>query len=199
MVTTGNEFAVAGAWVRDVIIPMERKIDETFDPIIKAAHAAHKQALSKKAEVLQPVELAKQTVKRAMGAYSAEIERQRREEAEAARREAQRIAEEKALAAAQAAQNRGDMEAADRALEAPPTVVVKIESQVERQPEVKGVSTRKTFRFEIIDPESIRREFLMPDEVKIGKLVRTMGKGAESMVGGIRVIEDVTVAIGSGK
>ncbi|HBY58522.1 MAG TPA: hypothetical protein DEH78_01790, partial [Solibacterales bacterium] len=55
-------------------------------------------------------------------------------------------------------------------------------------PKVEGVSFRKVVRFEIVDTSKLPAKFLMPDETKIGKFVRAMGKDAE--IPGVRVWEE---------
>ena len=51
--------------------------NEIFDPIIKTAHAAHRMALDQKKKVVDPILQAERYVKRAIGDYHAELERER--------------------------------------------------------------------------------------------------------------------------
>ena len=53
-------------------------------------------------------------------------------------------------------------------------------------PKVKGISTRKKWSFEIVDAAKIPREYLVPNEVAIGGVVRAL-KGATN-IPGIRVV-----------
>lgn len=195
-VISGEDFAAAGAWLRDAIVPMRKKIEGTFDPIIAKAHEAHKTAISKKKELLAPIEQAETIVKRAMADYHLQQERERRRLEEEARAQANRISEELALEKALDAERRGDTAGAERAIESRPAVVVEVE-KAPQAPVVSGISSRRTFRFEIVDPSKITAEFLVPDLAAIGKVVRAMGLQAEKMVGGIRVIEDASIAVGS--
>lgn len=58
-----------------------------------------------------------------------------------------------------------------------------------------GVSVASRWTFEIIDAKKIEPLFLAPDLVAIGKVVRAMGKEAQSVVGaGVRIIESKSVA-----
>ncbi len=61
-------------------------------------------------------------------------------------------------------------------------------------PQVKGVTVRKNWKYRILYPEKIAPGFLMPDETKIGKAVRAIGKLAEQTVGGIEVYEEEIMA-----
>jgi colicin import membrane protein len=52
---------------------------------------------------------------------------------------------------------------------------------------IAGTSTRETPVFEITDASKINAQFMMPDEVKIGRVVRSLGLAAADVVGGIKV------------
>ena len=70
--TRANDFSIA-------VKRLRREIEETFDPIIAAAHRAHKVALDKKKKHLDPVDMAERTVKAKIGSYLDEQERARKE------------------------------------------------------------------------------------------------------------------------
>jgi hypothetical protein len=70
--TGANDFSIA-------IKRMRREIEETFDPIIEAAHVAHKVALDKKRKYIDPVDAAEKMVKGKIGSYLTEQERIRKE------------------------------------------------------------------------------------------------------------------------
>ena len=67
-----NDFSIA-------VKRLRREIEETFDPIIEAAHRAHKTALDKKRKYIEPVDAAEKMVKGKIGAYLTEQDRIRRE------------------------------------------------------------------------------------------------------------------------
>ena len=116
------------------------KIDEVMSPIVSAAHATWKTAVGKREQLRGPFVEADKAYARAMGAYEQEQERLRREQEAAARRERERLeAEERArvaaeqerlrkaeedrrLAAAAAAEAKGDAETAERLISAPVVV-----------------------------------------------------------------------------
>lgn len=114
-----------------------------------------------------------------------------RKEAEARRRdeEAERKRQaESAAIAAEAARREAEAEAQriekDAAEAAPVTVII--------EKTAPTVSRRKIqkYRFKREDKTGVKLEYLMPDEVKIGKVVRALGKAAEQTVGGIEVYEE---------
>jgi hypothetical protein len=70
--TIANDFSIA-------IKRLRKEIDDTFDPIIEAAHIAHKVALDKKRKHVEPVNAAEREVKGKIGAYLTEQDRIRRE------------------------------------------------------------------------------------------------------------------------
>src|SRR4030042_1491544 len=64
------------------------KIADTFDPIIKQAHEAHKQAIDQRKKHEEPLLQAERIIKTGMGPYLAEQDRIRREAEGKAKREA---------------------------------------------------------------------------------------------------------------
>jgi len=67
---------------------LRAKIAATFDPIIKKAHAAHKEALDQKAIIEAPLVTAEKYLNGQVTAYHQEVEKKRREEQEILRQEA---------------------------------------------------------------------------------------------------------------
>ena len=61
-------------------------------------------------------------------------------------------------------------------------------------PKAEGVSVRMIKKFRILNAAAIHRNFLVPDEKKIRKVVDSMGPDAETLVGGIEVYETPSVA-----
>lgn len=60
------------------------------------------------------------------------------------------------------------------------------------QPKVAGVSSRKAWKFEIVDAEQLPREFLMPNEKAIGGVVRSLGGKAN--IPGVRVYDETVIS-----
>lgn len=155
---------------------LTKSVGDVFDPIVEKAHAAHKEATTQRKKFLDPLAEAERIVKRSMGDWIAEQERQAR----AAQMEAERIAREKqaAEAAELAALGLGD-EA--KAVADAPMVAPEPAPAVDRG----GVTYRENWTFEISDWKAIPAEYFTLDESKVSGIVRTM-KGATN-IPGIRV------------
>ena len=135
---------------------IKKEIDNTFDPIVKKAHEAHKEAVAQKKKVLEPVEQAQKIIDGKIGEFHAEQERLRRAEEERLRKEAEEQArkeeEERRLEEASRLEQEGNSEMAEALLEAPlapPVVVIpKIETQA---PKVDGLSVTKIYKGEVVN------------------------------------------------
>lgn len=119
-VTDAESYISAGAlWQQ--IGEMMKQVEDTFDPLIEAAHKSHKAALAKKAEFYKPLEQAKANVKQLMSKYDEEQERIRRAEearlAEIARQEEEKRRQEE-LAALEADRKAEEERLLQAALEA---------------------------------------------------------------------------------
>ena len=191
-ISSGADYQAAGAFLTEEIKPVLKEIEATFRPIITAANQTHKAAIAEKKKHDAPLLEAEGLVKAAMGVYhleQKEIERQaERERLAVARREA----EERALAEAAELEEIGEAEAAEEIISMPATpVVVK---PAPAPPKTAGVSVRTKSKHRIINVAAIDPKFMMPDEKKITQVVRSMGKDAEMIVGGIEVYEEPIVS-----
>lgn len=122
----------------------------------------------------------------AEAAAAAEI---KRKEAEAARKEAERAkkrGDEEAAAAARQRQEEAKAEQERIKTEAAQAVV----PVVVLEKTTPTVSRRMIRKFRMKNPAEVKRDYLMPDEKKIGAIVRALGKAAEQTVGGIEVYEE---------
>lgn len=183
---------------------LRKEVDAVFDPIITAAHAAHKEACSQKKRAETPLAEAEQILKRGLIAYDTEQDRIRREEErrlqELARQEAETQRLNEAAALEREASAAPDLAAgyhlrreAEALLEQPiaaPVVVLE-----KSTPKVSGISYREVWRFRIADATKIPREYLSVDEQKIGGVVRAM-KGATA-IPGIEVYSEKVASAGS--
>ncbi|MHB8815455.1 MAG: hypothetical protein ACYDAE_19600 [Steroidobacteraceae bacterium] len=140
-----------------------------------------------------------------------EIARRERERLEREAAEARRKADEKAAAerqAAEAARIAGDLEAAAKHERKADQVEQRAETKVETLtelastvvapvvqaeiPKVGGMSGRVVWKFEVLDPNLVPREFLTVDEAKIRRYVGAM-KG-DSKIAGVRVYSELDYA-----
>lgn len=186
------DYENAGAFLRDNVKLVRRKIDAMFDPVIKASHLAHKEAVGAKKQLTAPLLEAERLVKSAMGTYyqkqQAEIRRAEQERLKAAREEAERRQLEEAAELEDAGRN----VEAEAKIEEP--VMPVVTSPAPAAPKAAGTSVRMVKKFRIINAAAIDRKFLIPDEKKIGQLVRSLGADAETLVGGIEVYEEASVS-----
>lgn len=180
-----GEFLVA---VKD----LRRQIAEHHQPMIAAALEAHRAAIAARKKLDEPLEQAERIVKGAIGKWTAQEERKRREAEAALRAEAKRIEEEARINEALQLEAAGQKDEAQRVIEAPAFVpAISIESTA---PKVQGISTRKKFGFRIKDEQALPRAYLIPDEKKIRRVVEAMGR--EANIPGIEVTEETIVAAG---
>ena len=115
----------SGLW--QDIRALRKQVSDTFTPIIQKAHAAHREALDRKAAVDAPLEVAEKTVKKAMNAWDEEQERIRQAEQRRLQEEARKREEEARLQAAIEAEKEGAKEEAEEILNKPvyvPPIIV---------------------------------------------------------------------------
>jgi hypothetical protein len=173
------------------------KISKTYDPRIKQAHQLHKDLLADKSQFVFPLESAKRLVSRKASDFIYEQERIRRE-VERKRLEA----EEKARAIADKAVEKADKLESNGKDKAAALIVneahEKVNEILEAAPEVpdkldtSGLAIQENWKFSIVDEALIPREWLVPDEKKIGRIVRACKEQTD--IPGIRVYCEKGVA-----
>lgn len=181
-ITDNAQYQLAADFRQNVIIPLLVKIDDAYDASIRQAHELHKGLISKKRDLAAPFTQAKTEIDIALSRYiAAERERQNRERM-AQERAAREQADLMRAREAQEALDCGDdallMELATES----PRAAVHIPSTFQK-PSAQGIGSRTLKRFEILDASKIKREFLIPDETAIGKLITHLGARAEEIVG----------------
>jgi len=194
-VTDSASYTAAGEFWKQ-IRDMMKEIADTFDPIISRAHAAHKEAVAQKAKYYVPLESAQKSVKQLMSAYDQAQEAIRRAEearlAEINRKAAEEQALLDAIAAEEEAKRNGAtkeeaaQEAAaiiDTPVYVPPVVVPKSVPKMQGGPVYRSI-----WKFRITNPGLIPRQYMTPNEVAIGGVVRSL-KGQTS-IPGIEVYEE---------
>ena len=160
---------------------MMEAIDAGYDEIIKAAHLAHKAAVAKKKSFYDPVEAATRHVKGLMAAWDTEQERVRREEQLRLEATARRLAEDRLIAEAAAAESAGNQAQADAILAEP--VVVAPAFVPKAVPKIEGGPVyREIWKVRVVDAALIPREYLIVDEQKLGQMARAL-KGAMRVPG----------------
>lgn len=127
--------------------------------------------------------------KRSMIAFQ-RAEEEKRLAAQRAAEELARKERERLERLAEAARKRDDVAKVEQFEQRAAAVVAPI-IQAEK-PKVAGIATRKRYTFQIVDAAQIPHDYLQPDTIKIGKVVRALG--TEANIPGIRVIEEETIA-----
>ena len=125
---------------------LQRRLGEIFDPIIKKANDAHKEACNRKKEYMKPLEQAESILKHKLSHYIEELEAELKKHGE---------------------------------------VEVKHDS----------LQKREIWRWKVVDAAKVKPKFLIPDEKEIGRIVKSAGKDAETVVGGIEVYKETILAV----
>ncbi len=189
---------VARDYLQD-IKALRTKIHEACDPVIDAAHGAHKAALAQRAQFEAPLIDAERVIKQKSATYIAAEEKKAREAAaleEATRQEALKRAEKEAeelqeMGEAELAQHVRDEAEADAAPAAQP-----------QAPKAKGISTRTIWKAEVTDLEALvlavasgdaSIALLQPNDKVIGQMVRSLERQFKAP--GIRVWSEKGIAV----
>jgi len=163
-----------------------QKVKDTFDPICEQANKLHKTATATRKKHLDPLERAKELVAGKMNNWYNERKRKREEAERKERERLEKIEEDKRLKEAEKLEEQGFTEAAEEILEEPIITAPPSESFRVKRYEVdkpKGLSHASVWTFDMIDVSKLKREYMIPDEVKILKLVKAVRKDAEKIVG----------------
>jgi TolA-binding protein len=107
---------------------LRKKIEDTFSPIISAAHRTHQEAIAQRKKIEEPLIVAEKYLNGQVTAYHQEIEKKRREEEEVARQKAivEEMARRKAEEEARIAQA-AELEAAGATEEAEALITETVE------------------------------------------------------------------------
>jgi hypothetical protein len=171
---------------------MQKKIDEVFDPIIEAANKSHKTALAQKKKFKNPLVELEANQKFQITTFLQAEETKRKAEEDRLRKLAEQAAEEARLAEAIQLEEEGDTEGAQVVLDEvpayiPPPIVPKLATG-------QGIAMKTNWKFRVVDPAQIPREYLTPDMVKIGGVVRSMRDSVK--IPGVEIYSENSIAAG---
>ena len=169
---------------------LRKRVGDTFDTPIKAAHEAHKAVIAAKREHDDPLRTAETIVKSKVGAYQDEQRRIRLEADRLLREKAELAEEERRLAEAEELEKSGRSAEAEAVIEAPAPVVA---VTIPPAPKHQGITTTQRWKFRVTDSSLIPREYLSIDMVKIGGVVRSM-KG-QTKIPGIVAYPEASVGV----
>jgi hypothetical protein len=180
-----SSFEEAGAFLLE-IKRVGKVVEEKFEEPCSKAHGAWKSLVALRDGVLRPFRSAETIVKQKMGDYNFQIQEQRRKEAEKANAAARKAAEEARAKEIAELKAQGDKEAAAQ-LKAQPIIPQVDPGKIKtpEPPKVKGVTFRQEYDFMINDARKVPLEYQTPDLVKIGKLVKALGK--DTVIAGVTV------------
>jgi len=143
-------------------------VDEKFAGSVKAAKKSWDEIRGLRDEAKEPLTKSEGILKTKMAEWSVAEEVKRKVEEEKMQAAADMVAEEDGV----------------------PAMAVVVPSAV---PDVAGVHTRKSWKFEILDVAKVKDTYKIADEKKIRKIVTAMGLEAVDMVGGIRVWQESSI------
>ena len=169
-----------------------RELNETRMSLTRPIEDSKKRIIALFKVPLDCLTHAEGIVKRAMISWQSEQEKKRqaemdrlaeiqRKEAEKLRRQAEKEAARVGSLKTQKAKDAAAAKAEELKVKAEDVtaIVPEVESKVE---DIAGISTRKVWKFKIIDQNKIPREYMIPDEKYIGQIVR-VSKGDREIPG----------------
>jgi hypothetical protein len=174
-----------------------REIEETCEPVVKAAYAAHRAATQQRKKLEAPLLTAEGTIKKMMGTYL-RAEQQRRQEEHERLLEAS-LAKERENRTQQVAALKAADDPAAAVLEAAPLPIVFDDPSA--PPTADGISVRTILRAEVTDLALLARsvvegraplKVLLPNMAVLNTFARSLGKTMNWP--GVQVVEDVSIS-----
>ncbi|GAF91117.1 unnamed protein product, partial [marine sediment metagenome] len=150
-----------------------------LDPKRKAK-AAHTAVVAQEKALLERAEYAKRIAGGKVGAYEAQIKREREAKEARLRAAALKAEEDRRLAEAAVAEAQGEKDLADAIVAAP--IQAPATAILPARPKMAGAVSVRHWKCEIVNPDEVPPPYTMPDLVKIGIYGRT-NKEAASMAG----------------
>jgi len=158
-------------------------IETAFEPLCEATNRAHKMATGMRGTLVKPFEQARQYINAAIAAFDRKEQKRLRDEQAAREAAARKEAEEAQLARAMQLEKAGKKEQAAAVIEAPTQFIAP--AKEEYKPAT--VNKRVTWGdYEVTDPAAIPREYLMPDDKAIRKVIQ--GLKENTNIPGIRPV-----------
>lgn len=164
-----------------------KEAKDYFKPRKKERETAWQEMVDREKAVVERVERVMEAVGELSEAWEREQERKRKEAEQAAQVASKKAADEEAQGVALALEAVGETELAAKVVsEVVPQKVI-LSSFI---PKVKGIGSKQEWHWRPKNEADIKREYLCPNEKKIGQIVEAMGKNAESIIGGIEVWDE---------
>lgn len=190
LVTTDEEYEAAGRELF-AVASLRKAITEAFAAPKKAAHDAHKKIVALEASLLDGPSSAERILKAKMLEFKRAEELRRQQAAAKVSAQMRKDEEDRRIAQAEAVHASGNAAVAEQILDAPITVpTVSVQG-----PKAAGVSSRKVWKYRVTDANAVKREFLDLVKSRVDAAVKSLGKDAEKIVGGIEVYEDESLSV----
>jgi len=180
------------------------KAHELLDPECAVRHKAWKEKTEERHGIIAPLEEVKGALSGGIGAYDLQQQRLQEEARRLADEEAARLATQMRESAALAAIDSGADEETVDAIQAMPVAMPRPISMAPTFRRAAGVSTRTTFKGELVDMSALAKaavggnalaaSILTVDETKLHALARVQGVQLMRMIPGVRVHEVPVVA-----
>lgn len=186
-VASDADFETAGEYLSKVVKVGLSWWDQIRDPGIARAKKLLDDSRAEKKTDVQPFLDAEVIIKRKMSAWvTAKKERallEARREAQRRQEEAERQAEEEARLLAEQGDEEAAAEIYEDLAEGRIESSISVPPPVSEKPKAAGTSVTMTWKWAMADPAKVNPTFLAPDLKAIGRVVRSMGKRAEEVVG----------------
>lgn len=186
IVKTPEQLQVAGDW-RNRIKAKLKQLDTERKELTRPLDDVKAKITDKYRPAIEKLDIAYKLFDRGITGYLEEQERIRREQ----QRKLEAEAEKKRLEAEAKAKewaDKGNDKKAEEWLDKAENVIAPV---VPEAPKAEGISTRKDWDFEIINPNEVPRDFCIPDEKAIRAFVKAT-KGTKP-IAGIKIFEKTIV------
>jgi hypothetical protein len=171
---------------------LRTRLEELLAPHIKRAFEAHRALVEDRRRLGAPLAEAETILKGRLAAFTIEEEQRRAIEARRKHAEAQEARSARIWAEVEALEAAGyRQEAAEvvsEFVQGPVVPVVVLPMRVT----APGISYREVWRYEVIDPAQVPREYLTIDHTKLGSVVRALKSAAT--IPGVRIWVERTIA-----
>lgn len=164
-------------------------IKSYWDPVCNKMNAAHKEATTQRARMMRPILILEEEIKTEISHWiTSEKETRRQDEMTAALAEKKRR-EDQLLIEAETFEKMGRHQDASRTINIDISVpMIPLPTGI---PKISGISETIMWRFKITDPEAVPREYCIPDESKIRKIVSALGEKAN--IPGIEIYSETVI------
>ena len=159
------------------------EITELFEPFAAGLFKAHRTVTKLRGDNLAAAEGEVKRLKTEREGFAAEQERMRREAAQKAQQEAYEREQARLMEEARQAAAAGQQEVAEAIMQEAIEVEVAPVVLQSTVPQISGTSFRTAWDWELKDFTKLKPEFVRIDDTAIGKIVRSMHKSAETLVG----------------